>query len=73
MASPGDELLIGVHKSGEEVVLGENNDDGHVHVDEDEDAVFVLARHDGFAVEGGGLFHSERACTCMSAAAATLH
>ena len=56
-----DDLLVRVEGFGEDVVAGEDHDDGKGLVDEGQDAVFQLAGHDGFAVHVGDFFDLEGA------------
>lgn len=60
-ALAGDDLLVGVEGLGEDVIAGQDHDDRQVLVDEGEDTVLQLARHDGLAVEVGNFFDLEGA------------
>ena len=55
-ALASDDLLVRVQGLGEDVVAGEDHDDGEGLVDQSQDAVLELAGHDGFAVEVGDFF-----------------
>ena len=63
----GDDLLVGVEGLGEDGVASEDHDDGQVLVDEGEDTVLQLARHDGLAVEVGDLLDLKGAWKKVSA------
>lgn len=46
-------MLVGVEGLLEDIVSGEDHDDGEVLVNEGENTVLQLTRHDGFAVKVG--------------------
>lgn len=50
-------LLVGVERLGEDVVTREDHDDGEVLVDQGQDTVLQLTRHDGLAVQVGNLLN----------------
>ena len=66
-ALASNDLLVGVEGLGEDGVASEDHDDGQVLVDEGEDTVLQLARHDGLAVEVGDLLDLKGAWKKVSA------
>ena len=66
-ALASNDLLVGVEGLGEDGVASEDHDDGQVLVDEGEDTVLQLARHDGLAVEVGDFLDLKGAWKKVSA------
>lgn len=60
-ALSGNDLLVCVEGLGEDVVAGEDHDDGKVLIDESEHTMLQLTGHDGFAVKVGNLLDLESA------------
>lgn len=61
-ALAGNDLLVCVEGLGKETITGEDHDDGEVFVNQGEDTVFKLTRHDSFAMEIRDFLDLEGAC-----------
>jgi hypothetical protein len=58
-SATGNDLLVGVERLGEDVVTGQDHDNGEVLVNQGEDTVLELSRHDSLAVEVRNLLDLE--------------
>lgn len=59
LTTTSNDLLVGVEGLFEEVITGEDHDDGKVLVDQSQDTVLQLTRHDSLAVKVGDFLNLE--------------
>jgi hypothetical protein len=55
-------LLVGVKGLGEDVISGQDHDDGQVLVHKGEDTVLQFTRHDSLAMQVGNLLDLKGTC-----------